>query len=286
MEAKANYKFVGLITIILLVGLLTTSLWLSFGFDKKRYNTYVVYMGEAVSGLNEESQVKFNGVKVGYIGGIEIDKKDPQQVKLYLKIEEGTPITISTQASLISQGITGNNFLGLSASTPTTQPLKALPGEKYPIIIYKSSFLKQLENTIEDVSQGMKELINEKNTKNLSIAINNLTEVSNVFAKNSKDIEKVLHDFPLLMKEIREGVAKFTDMSEDVSNASDSFSATMLAGRNTIDKINQQAIPPAVILIRRLETIAANLEDLSIELRKNPSVIVRGTAPRKPGPGE
>lgn len=286
MEAKANYKFVGLITIILLAGLITTSLWLSFSFDKKRYKTYVVYMGEAVSGLNEDSQVKFNGVKVGFISGIQINKQDPQQVKLFLKIEEDTPITVSTQATLISQGITGNNYLGLAATTSTTERLKAQPGEKYPVIVYKSSFFKQLETTIDEVSKGMKALISENNTKNLSITINNLTEISQAFAKNSKEIEKVLHDFPLLMQELREGVAKFTDMSEDVSNASDSFSSTMLAGRNTIDKINQQAIPPAITLLRRLDQIAANLEELSIEMRKNPSVVIRGTAPRKPGPGE
>lgn len=286
MEAKANYRFVGLVTIALMTSLIITSLWLSFGFDKKRYKTYLVYMGEAVSGLNDESLVKFNGVKVGYISGIEINKKDPQQVKLYLKIEEGTPITVSTQASLISQGITGNNFLGLSAVTPTIELLKTLPGEKYPVIPYKSSFFKQLETTIEEVSKGMKELVNENNTKNLSKTISNITVLSDTFAKNSKDIEKVMHDFPLLMSELRESVAKFTDMSVDVSNATDSFSSTMLAGRNTIDKINQQAIPPLVTVLRRLDVIAANLEELSVELRKNPSVVVRGSAPRRTGPGE
>lgn len=286
MEAKTNYKFVGLATIILLAGLLTASLWLSFGFDKKRYKTYVVYMGEAVSGLNDESQVKFNGVKVGYIGKIQINKRDPQQVKLFLKIQEGTPITVSTRASLVSQGITGNNFLGLTALTPTTVPLKAVPGEKYPVITYKSSFFKQLESTIEEVSMGMKELISEKNIKNLSQSIDNLTKVSDAFAKNSKDIEAILKEFPVLMREIRDSVTKFGDMSEDVSNASDSFSSTMLAGRITIEKLNQQAIPPAIDVIRRLDIIAANLEQMSVDMRKNPSIIVRGSAPRKSGPGE
>lgn len=243
-------------------------------------------MGEAVSGLNDESQVKFNGVKVGYIGKIQINKRDPQQVKLFLKIQEGTPITVSTRASLVSQGITGNNFLGLTALTPTTVPLKAVPGEKYPVITYKSSFFKQLESTIEEVSMGMKELISEKNIKNLSQSIDNLTKVSDAFAKNSKDIEAILKEFPVLMREIRDSVTKFGDMSEDVSNASDSFSSTMLAGRITIEKLNQQAIPPAIDVIRRLDIIAANLEQMSVDMRKNPSIIVRGSAPRKSGPGE
>jgi phospholipid/cholesterol/gamma-HCH transport system substrate-binding protein len=286
LESKTNYTVVGLTTLLLLIGLITASLWLSVGFDQKKYHTYVVYMGETVSGLNEDSQIKFNGVKVGAISGIEIDKKDPQQVKLFLKVEDGTPITVSTQAALISQGITGTNYLGLTAATPTTVPLKALPGEKYPVIAYKASFFNQLEKTIEDVSVSMKQLINEKNTQNLSEAISNLAKITSAFAENSKDIEKTLRELPRLMVEIKDSVTKFSDMSEDVSDASDKLSTTMQAGRNAIDKISQQAIPPAVILLRRLDLIAANLEHVSVALRKDPAIIIRGSAPQKPGPGE
>ncbi|OGV29477.1 MAG: hypothetical protein A3E88_00060 [Legionellales bacterium RIFCSPHIGHO2_12_FULL_35_11] len=286
MESKTNYTLVGLTTIILLVGLLIAGLWLSAGFDSKKYHTYIVYMGENISGLNDESQVKFNGVKVGSITKIAIDKNNPQQVKVFLQIEDGTPITTSTQASLISQGITGNNYLGLMAITKTTEPLKALPGQKYPVITYKASFFNQLEHTIEDLSNSMKNLINKKNTENLSKAISNLATITDSFASHSKQIERILNTFPKLMTEMRESVTKFGDMSEDVSDASDRLSTTMVAGRNAIDKISQQAIPPAVTFLRRLDIIAANLEKLSIELRKNPSMVVRGSAPRKSGPGE
>ncbi|MDF1757383.1 MAG: MlaD family protein [Legionellaceae bacterium] len=286
MESKTNYTVVGLTTVVLMAGLLTASLWLSVGFDQKKYNTYIVYMCETVSGLNEDSQVKFNGVKVGAISGIEINKKDPQQVKLFLKIEAGTPITTSTQAALISQGITGTNYLGLTAKTPITTPLKAMPGEKYPVITYKPSFFNQLEKTVEEISVSMKGLINKKNTDNLSKAIENLTKITNTFAKNSQALDKTLKDMPKIMREVKDSVKKFSDMSEDVSDASDKLSTTMDAGRNVIDKISQQAIPPTVILLRRLDVIAANLEQVSIQLRDNPAVILRGSAPQKPGPGE
>lgn len=286
MESKTNYTFVGLMTLILLVGLLVAGLWLSVGFDRKQYNTYVVYMGENVSGLNDDSQVKFNGVKVGSISGIEIEKYNPKQVKLYLSIQDGTPITISTQATLISQGITGNNYLGLTSLTETTEPLKALPGQKYPVIAYKASFFNQLEVTVEKLSLSIKDLLNKENTDNLSKAINNLATITDAFAKNSTQIEKALNDFPKLMSEIQVSVTKFSDMSENVSDASDRLSTTMIAGRNAIDKISQQAIPPAVTFLRRLDLIAANLEQLSINLRQNPSIVIRGSAPRKTGPGE
>ena len=75
-------------------------------------------------------------------------------------------------------------------------------------------------------------------------------------------------------------------MSHDISAAGAQVSDAMRAGRNSIDKISQQAIPPAVILLRRLNLIAANLEQVSAEIRQNPAVIIRGSAPPKPGPGE
>ncbi|MDP3705161.1 MAG: MlaD family protein [Legionellaceae bacterium] len=286
MESKTNYTIVGLTVLILLAGLITAGLWLSVGFDQNKYSIYAVYMEEAVSGLNEDSLVKFNGVKVGSISTIELNQADPQQVKILLKIQEGTPISISTQATLISQGITGTTYLGLTATSPTTAPLIRKPGEQYPVIPYKSSFFNQLEKTIEEVSVGMKQILSKDNAENLSLALKNLQTITDVFAKNSKVLNQTLRQFPELLTEVKDSVGRFSEMSHDVAAAGKQLNVTMKAGRGAIDKISQQAIPPAVILLRRLDLIAANLEQVSVELRQNPSIIIRGSAPPKPGPGE
>ena len=60
----------------------------------------------------------------------------------------------------------------------------------------------------------------------------------------------------------------------------------MTSGKIALDKFSQQTIPPAISLLNRLNAIAANLEKVSNQLRQNPSVIIRGTTPPKPGPGE
>ena len=75
-------------------------------------------------------------------------------------------------------------------------------------------------------------------------------------------------------------------MATDMSKAGKNVSKTMVSGKNTLDKISQQTIPPAVLLLRRLNAISANLEKVSNEMRQNPSVVIRGTTPPKPGPGE
>ena len=75
-------------------------------------------------------------------------------------------------------------------------------------------------------------------------------------------------------------------MARDVSVASKQFTQTMLTGKNTIEQLSQQTIPSFALLIRHLDNIATNIQVLSSQLRQNPAVIVRGTIPQKPGPGE
>ncbi len=286
MEAKTNYTIVGLAVLFLASSLLAAALWLSIGFDQKKYCLYTVYVHEPISGLSEDSVVKFNGVKVGFVNKIELSQLDPQAVKILLKIEENTPITTSTRATLITQGITGTTYLGLSATSSTFVPLQKTPGEPYPVIPYQASFFNLLEKNMTDISVGLKRVLSKKNAENLKKSLSNLQKITDIFADNNENLQKSLRDLPKLIAEFKVSAHEFGSMANDVAKAGRQVSSTMQAGRNSIDKISQQAIPPTVLLLRRLELIAANLEKTSAEMRQNPAVIIRGSAPPKPGPGE
>ena len=267
MESKANYTLVGVIVLILIATLLSGGLWLSVGFDQKKYDTFMVYMSEPVSGLNEESPVKYNGVRVGYISDIELNPLDPQRVELLIKIETGTPITMSTKATLIAQGITGTTYLGLTASSSSLIPLQKTENEPYPVIPYQPSFLYQLET-------------------NITTTLEYLKKITITIADNNENIDKAFSEFPALIKAIKMSTEQFNTMANDVSVAGKQFTKTMKAGKNSLDQISQQTLPPAVSLLKRLDAIAANLEVMSAEMRQNPAIIVRGTTPPKRGPGE
>ncbi|MFA5959552.1 MAG: MlaD family protein [Tatlockia sp.] len=307
MEAKTNYTLVGLAVLILAGALLATGLWLSVGFDQKKYDTYLVYIREAVSGLSDQSPVKFNGVKVGFVNKIKLNPADPQQVELLLSIEEGTPITASTTATLISQGITGNTFVGLSAGSADLTPLKPKPNEPYPVIPATPSLFHQLDMVLKEVSESVNkvskqigEVFNRENIENVNQALKNIKTFSGVMAKNSKHINQSIqsadvllhnasvasHHFPELMKDLKEGVASMRSMANSMTDAGKSVSTTMESGKSAIDKISQQAVPSAITVLHRMETIAANLEKVSAQMRQNPAVIIRGTTPPQPGPGE
>lgn len=286
MESKTNYTLVGLFVVILTTGLLTTALWLSIGFDKKRYNNYVVFIREAVSGLTEESPVKYNGVQVGTVAKITLSRSDPRKVRLLLSIVEGTPITISTSATLISQGITGTTYVGLTASSSDLTPLKKLPGERYPIIPSKPSLFHQLDSVLKEVSESVQTVstklntvLDNENIANFKQSLANMKTFSQVIAKHDKDISESLHNLAKMSDSMPEAV-------RSISKAGVQLTKTMKAGENTINKISLQTVPPAVSLLQKLNTIATNLEKITSEMRQNPAVILRGTSKPTPGPGE
>lgn len=285
MESKANYTIVGISVVMLLVGLITSALWLSEGFDRKTYKDYLVFMQEAVSGLSEGSLVKYNGVKVGVVKSIHLDK-NPRLVQLILEIEEGTPITVDTVANLIAQGITGTTYLGLSVTSANPTLLKAEPGCRYPVIPYRPSLLFQVENVIADMGKSMKSFLSNENAENFKKILDNFQQVSKLLAVNDQALQDTLEQMPKLTSEMRESIARFGDMSHDMSIAGKQLNSAMITGKDALDLISQQAVPPAVSLLHRLDVIAGNIEQLSAELRRNPAMLIRGAAPHKKGPGE
>lgn len=307
METKTNYTLVGAVVLLLLVGLLFAFLWLSVGFNKKTYHPYTVYLSEAASGLSKDAPVKFNGVQVGFVHEIRLNKEDPRQVEIILDIEAGTPITTSTSATLISQGITGVTYIGLTAGSSDLAPLQKMPGEPYPVIPARPSLFNQLDSLLKEVSESIEKVsvqaehvFNEENANNVRHILNNLEKITTAISRNDKNIDSTIknadvflknlakssNQMPHLLKQIETGVGQFKAMADSLTKAGGSVTSTMGSGRNTLDKLSQETLAPAAILLRRLNAISANLEKISNEMRQNPSVVIRGAAAPKPGPGE
>lgn len=265
MEYNANYTLVGLFVIILGTILLGVAIWLSAGLESKTYDTYEVYMNEPVSGLNEQAPVKFNGVTVGLVKSIRLNRLNPQQVSLLLDIERDTPINTSTVATLLSQGITGVTYIGLSAKVAKAPPLKAKPGQHYPVIPSQASFLVQLDQTIRDVAASVKKVSN---------ALNRVLS-----PQNTEAFSQILHNTAVASK-------NFPAMVTSVNTAGTSVKQAMRQGGKAFDTLSNQALPPTVDFVQRMDIIAGNLQQLSRDLKNNPSVILRGKGSPKLGPGE
>ncbi|MCC5791652.1 MAG: MCE family protein [Legionellaceae bacterium] len=307
MEAKVNHTVVGLTVILLSAALLGTALWLSVGFNTKTYNTYAIFLNEAATGLSEEAPVRFSGVKVGFVKKISLNHNNPEQVIILLNIEEGTPITIHTTATLISQGITGVSYIGLTAKGPNLTPLKAPKGYPYPIIPSKPSLFNQLDKAISEVSEHIgsvstqiNRVFDPENAQYIKDTLRNIDRFTQTIADHREQLGQTLQyssqlthnlaqgseQLPQLLQDIKRAIGDFNQMSGSINVAGKRVSTAMDAGTSAMNKLAQQTIPSTTNFIQRLDKIAINLDKISQMMQQNPSVIIRGTAPAKPGPGE
>ncbi|MDP3560490.1 MAG: MlaD family protein [Legionellaceae bacterium] len=286
MEAKTNYTVVGLLVLILSSGLLASALWLSVGFDQKTYRTYAVYFNEAVSGLSEEAPVRFNGVKVGFVKSIQLNTANPQQVILILNIEANTPITQSTTATLISQGITGTSLIGLSATSSNMALLKRLPGHPYPIIPSSPSLFHQLDSVLKEVSENVnsvslevKRVFSQENTEALHKTLLNLEKISGVLANNHNDIDQSIKNLNISLKNLANVSTSFPSFVHHIDQTAIQLQLMSL-------HLREETLPTVDEALHHFNRIGLNLESTTQDLKYNPSVIIRGLQPPSPGPGE
>lgn len=276
MEGKINYTAVGVFVISLVVVGMAIFFWLELRKHDQVYDTYVVYLHEDVSGLSVDGAVRYNGVPVGFVKSIGLVPSNSQLVKVVVSIERETPINVSTVATLMSQGITGVDYLGLSSEQVDAPPLLLHPGEEYPVIPSKPSFLVQLSKVLPQLANNMSQLSNsisavfdEKNRMAIAATLQNIQGFSKTLNLRS---DALITDMQSMLVETR-NTMKLAD-------------GTLISSRAAMNNISQQVLPPTLQALQKLNAIEVNLQTLTDALKRDPSVIVRGSAQVSLGPGE
>jgi phospholipid/cholesterol/gamma-HCH transport system substrate-binding protein len=196
MEIKINYTLIGLFTILLTVVLIAMIFWLSTNSSAKTYETYLTYMKESVAGLNRNAAVKYRGVDVGKVEAIELDKQNPERVRLTLGIEQGTPIKRDTVAILASNGLTGIAYVELTGGTKDSPTLRAKKGQPYPVIDSGPSLLMRLDTALTrllteltgvakdlgHIAQSVNTVLIKKNQRALTKTLENTERFSKALA--------------------------------------------------------------------------------------------------------
>ena len=250
-------------------------------------------MRESVSGLNQKAPVKFNGVQVGYVDHIEIDPEDSQEVRLVIKVNQKVPITKSTTATLMAQGITGMTYVGLKTSTSNAPSLQKHPSEPYPVIPSEPSLLVQLSEALREVTEGLKGMsgsfkgVNESfkgidEKVKLLLSPENLDSLKNLLNKTST----ASNQFPDAMEKIRGAAVGLTNASDQVKKTLQNSEGTIRNLDIALKSLTEQTLPEIYQAAHSLKDTLQNVKEVSNQMKQNPSVIIRGTRPAPPGPRE
>ncbi len=126
MEKNANYGLVGLSAVILFVGLILFSIWLARVQFARENDIYDIVFQGPVRGLTQGGEVHFNGIKVGEVTKIALDATNSSRVIARAQVSADVPIRADSYGTLEPQGITGVNYIQITAGTATKPLLKVV----------------------------------------------------------------------------------------------------------------------------------------------------------------
>ena len=121
METRANYVWVGAITLLLLAALAAFIVWI-VGLGTADRKQYDIFFPQAVEGLAEGSQVTFSGVPVGKVDEMNLWERDPQFVQVRISVEEEVPILRGTTATVLGS-FTGVSTIQLDGARAGQPPI-------------------------------------------------------------------------------------------------------------------------------------------------------------------
>ncbi|CAN5386548.1 MlaD family protein [soil metagenome] len=292
METNVNYTIVGLFVVTLVTAIITITLWLTIGINNTKYTIYQVQMRESVDGLSIKAPVKLQGVEVGSVDKIDINPQNPREVILLLRILPGTPITVSTTAVITSQGLTGIAYIGLRMGSDL-RPLKAKPGELYPVMQSSPSFLIRVDAALTTLTENLnsltsdfKQLLNPENRRAINTTLTSLATLSQTLAANNKQLDQSMKGLAKASAELPSTLASLKKMSDRVATAGESVNKTLIQSNVAMQTFNNQLLPQTLSILQNLNRITSHLQGLSESVEQNPAVLLRGQKPKQPGPGE
>lgn len=257
MERNANYALVGLISTILLIGMIVFIFWLANFALSAKYDMYQVVFHGPVSGLTRGGDVQFNGIKVGEVSDIQLDAADPNKVIAKVRVRSDTPVRVDTEASLEPQGITGVNYIQLTAGTTSRPLLKEATPSGQPLVIQAKP------GTISSLLSGGGTLV--------QTALDTLQRIDKVLSEqNIQKVTAILNDVQAVTAELRERKAIIADAQktiQDADSAALQIKSFAASGQALVDNNGKQTLVKIGKTADELQGAAADLRTIMAKLK-------------------
>jgi len=303
MERNANYALVGFASLMLFIGLIVFGVWLARLQFHTEYQLYDILFTGPVRGLSEGGEVHFNGIKVGDVIKIALDKADPAKVVARARITADVPIRTDSYATLEPQGITGLSYVDITAGANSRPMLKdTVPSGAVPILQSKTSALSNLlegsgtvlNATVEALNR-VNRVLSDDNIKSLNGTLQNIQAVS-AEVRNQKQL---LADADTTVKSLDQTAQSIRQLSDnsnqlitgdgkralhDIADAAEQLKAATVDARGLVARLDgpttafaTTGLPQLTSAITSLRQTSESLDRLVGEIEQNPQALVSKT---------
>lgn len=299
METKVNYARVGLFVVLLGAALVVLLIWLGRRESRRVYDHYDVYVRESVTGLNIGASVKYLGVDIGYLKEMVIDPENPEQLRLTLSVSEETPVKEDTVAFLEFQGLTGVAVVNLAGGGRESPPLRAKPGERYPVIENVPSLYARLEGglrrlvsdptlprlvtRLENLAADTQSLVDEENRAAFKQLLAETAKIAGTLDRMTGRVDAQL---PIVLDHLQESSRSISEMSSNAARTSAMLERLVSRNQARIEEFTGQTLTEAGLLIMELRELTATSKRLAAQLEREPNALIFGRSRHPRGPGE
>ena len=310
METRANFALIGALVILSVVAFAAFTLWLGQSQFNREFDVYEVVFDGPVT-LETGADVRFNGISVGEVTRVAIDRENDKLVRARIRVNSETPVRTDSFAEIDLAGITGLTFVQIQAGSQSAPLLERRPGDPVPVIRSELNALAQIfaggAEVLETANEGLqsiRQLLSEENVAALSGTLQNIDTVTSNLADSGDltgEISATLASIRSASDEFSEASRSFTKpgetASEEIQLLRSDVSLMVTDIRQTITRIDQltgtatqtlgeatSVIDPAIGTIEEyrlagqdLRILIDRLDSLARELEQNPQALVTGT---------
>lgn len=190
METTANYRLIGLFTLVAVAAVFGFVYWLNNAAGFSERAAYRIQFEGAVPGLRPGAAVLFNGIRVGEVTALRLDAATPNSVMVTVGVEKSTPVRADTRASLDFQGLMGVTSVSLKGGAANAAALTAAGGAP-PLLMADPGAGADMTTAARDALRRVDTVLGE-NSDALRSTIDNLKTFSGALARNSDRVDNIV----------------------------------------------------------------------------------------------
>lgn len=251
METRANYAIVGFFTVLVMLAAFGFVYWMTqFGGAGEPARLVVRIPGSA-NGLSIGSPVRFNGIAIGTVRGLAIDRTSPNFVIAQTDVRADAPIYSDTRAALEIQGLTGSAYIELQGGTPTKENilLKALSENATAVIEADPSGVTNLLATADEILNRANRVIGQVEgfVKDARGPLTTTLKNTEVFTGALRDNADGIDDF----------LKSVASMSDTVKSLSGRIETALAAAEDLIRAVDAEKVDTILTNVTKVTNDAA-----------------------------
>lgn len=307
MENRSHALMTGIFTIALLVATVLIGLW--FNRDKTELAPYEIVTTQSIPGLNPQATVRYRGLEVGRVDEIVFDPRVTGQILIRLSVDESSPITNTTYATLGYQGVTGIAFIQLDDER-TGSPRLRTDTARIARIPLRPGLLDQLEDRglailekAEKVTTSLDELLSVENRATMVGAFESVDRAAEAYAAIPQRLDPVLDQLPGLVNKVNRSMDSIDTLAASATSMTrnyDQLATRLQAPDGPIERLNTtigalgaatselelETLPHVVQMTDEARASLRAVRRTANSFSDRPQSILFGTPGDAPGPGE